>query len=101
MNLLVDEFEEVEGNITKPVIDGSNDSFDSTLEALDAGLQRPRALLGKSIDPRSAKQGLDGGRVHELQVPQPLTPRLRPRFGLHHHTDRTLHFRINQKPKSN
>lgn len=69
-NLLVNELEEIERDVMKSVVDRSNDRFHCVLDRLHAGLQRPRALFGESIDPRDEEQRLDCRHKQELQVSQ-------------------------------
>lgn len=83
--LAVEELEEVERDAVEAVVDGRDDGLDGALDVVDAGAERPGALLGVRVRRGCQHQRLSRGQLHELQVPQPLLLSRRRVLPLHRH----------------
>lgn len=66
--LAIDEFENINRDTMKFVVNRADDGFNGALNGVNAWLQRARIILGVTVEFRSAHQGMEGRDLHEFKV---------------------------------
>lgn len=54
------------------IVNGTDDGLDSSLDGLNAGLERAQVVLSVAVELGSTEDGVERRNLHELQILQPL-----------------------------
>jgi len=79
-DLVIDEFEKLEGDIMELVVDRSGDSSDGVLDSSDPRFQWTRIFLGISVDAWKTDHHVDRHHLNKIYVLELFSPCLQPNW---------------------
>ena len=79
-DLVIDEFEKLEGDIMELVVDRSDDSSDGVLDSSDPRFQWTRIFLGISVDAWKTDHHVDRHHLNKIYILELFSPCLQPHW---------------------